>query len=38
VCKKDVCVEACGKNAELIEGALAFAFFCSGIDALAKAS
>lgn len=38
VCKKNVCVEARGKNAELIVGALAFAFICWGIAALAKAS
>lgn len=38
VCKKDICVEASGNNAELIVGALAFTFICFGIAALAKAS
>ena len=30
VCKKDICVEARGRNAELIAGALVFAFICEG--------
>ena len=38
VCKKDICVEARGKNAEIIVRAIAFAFICWGVAEIAKAS
>ena len=37
MCKRDVCVEARGKNAELIVSAISLAFICWGISAIIKA-
>lgn len=36
ICKEDICVEARGKNAELIAGAFAFMLVCIAIVAVSK--
>lgn len=36
VCTKNLCVEAAGRNAKQIVGALCFMLICMGIAALAK--
>ncbi|MDX1939643.1 MAG: hypothetical protein SFU99_03780 [Saprospiraceae bacterium] len=36
LCKSDLCIEAGGRNAELLVGAFVFVLICVGVAALAK--